>query len=291
MNNRTLQQIAPRSYWLPPDSTTDRPLLGVVAGARGALIVDAGNSPAHAGILLAELAARNIRPRFCALTHWHWDHVFGAATLGLPTAAHHETARIVRVLAGLSWSDAALDERVAAGTEIAFCRDMLRAELPDRSGLAIATPDLIFGAELTIDLGDLTCRIIHVGCDHAHDSSVVFVPEQRVVFLGDCMYDDLHHGDRRLTTRELFPLLDQLLALEADFFLAGHQEPMSRAEFEADAALLRAIGTAVKGIGDDRAAVLDALPALLGIPLADDHAEIADAFLAGLRMPFVASVL
>ncbi len=291
MNQQTLQQIAPRSYWLPPDSATDRPLLGVVAGSRGALIVDAGNSPAHAGILQAELAARGIRPRFCALTHWHWDHVFGAAALGLPTAAHHETARIVRVLAGLSWSDAALDERVAAGTEIAFCRDMLRAELPDRSELVLAPPELIFGAELTIDLGDLTCQVVHVGGDHAHDSSVVFVPEERLAFLGDCLYEDLHHGDRRLTTRELFPLLDRLLALEADFFLAGHQEPMPRAELEADAALLRAIGTAVDGIGDDRAAVFAALPALLGATLTDDHGEIADAFLAGLRMPFVASVL
>lgn len=291
MNERTLQQIAPRSYWLPPDSATDRPLLGVVAGARGALIVDAGNSPAHAGILLGELAARSIRPHLCALTHWHWDHVFGAAALGLPTIAQRETARIVRVLAGLSWSDAALDERVAAGSEIAFCRDMLRAELPDRSGLVLATPELIFDAALTVDLGDLTCEILHVGGDHAHDSCVVVVPAERVAFLGDCLYDDLHHGDRRLTARELFPLLDRLLALEADFYLAGHQPPMSRAELAAEAALFRTIGGAVGRIGDDRAAVLAELPALLGAPLSEEHAEIADSFLAGLRMPYVASVL
>lgn len=291
MNERTLQQIAPRSYWLPPDSATDRPLLGVVAGARGALIVDAGNSPAHAGMLQAELAARGIRPHLCALTHWHWDHVFGAAALGLPAIAQRETARIVRVLAGLSWSDAALDARVAAGTEIAFCRDMLRAELPDRSGLVLALPELIFERELTIDLGDLTCQILHVGGDHAHDSSVVFVPAERVAFLGDCIYHDLHHGESRLTTRELFPLLDRLLALDADFYLAGHQPPMSRAELEAEAALLRTVGAAVDRIGDDQAAVFAELRALLAAPPTEEHFEIADAFLAGLRMPYVASVL
>jgi hypothetical protein len=60
-----------------------------------------------------------------------------------------------------------------------------------------------------------------------------------------------------------------LLAFDAAHYLAGHHDqPMTRAEFAAEAALLRAIGGAVERIGDDRA-------------------EIADAFLAGLRMPNV----
>jgi glyoxylase-like metal-dependent hydrolase (beta-lactamase superfamily II) len=292
MTNLTLNQIAPHSYWLPPDRTTDRPVLGVIAGARGALIVDAGNSIRHAGILLRELAAREIEPRFAMLTHWHWDHVFGSAALNLPTFAHRETARIVAAMARLDWSDAALDGRVGQAVEIAFCRDMIKAELPDRSDLVIRPPEISFPDYVNIYLGGVTCCIAHVGGDHAHDSSVVFVPEDRMVFLGDCIYDDIYHGPRRLTEAQLFPLLERLLAFDADFYLAGHHDaPMTRAEMEHEAALLTAIGRAVERHGGDRETVLAALPAATGAPLDDDHVAIADAFLAGLRMPTVEPVL
>jgi predicted amidohydrolase len=39
-------------YYLSPDSTTDRPVLGAIVGTTGTLVVDAGNSPAHAQVLL-----------------------------------------------------------------------------------------------------------------------------------------------------------------------------------------------------------------------------------------------
>jgi glyoxylase-like metal-dependent hydrolase (beta-lactamase superfamily II) len=198
----------------------------------------------------------------------------------------------MQVMAGLDWGDEALDRRVAAGTEIAFCRDMIRAELPDRAKLAIRPPELAFAGEVRIDLGGVTCRLIHVGGDHAHDSTIAFVPEARVAFLGDCIYDDLHHGARRLTTGQILPLLDRLLALEADYYLAAHHEaPLSRAELEAEARLFTTIGRAIAQVGDDRPAVLELLPGLLNAPLSEDDLEVTDAFLAGLRMPEVRPIL
>jgi glyoxylase-like metal-dependent hydrolase (beta-lactamase superfamily II) len=288
-----LYQISPHVHWLSPDSTTDRPVLGAISGERGTLLVDAGNSPAHARALLDLLAQRGVAtPLFLALTHWHWDHVFGAATVDLPTFAHHETARIVRVMADLDWSDAALDQRVADGIEIAFCRDMIKVELPDRSKFIVRPPEISFGTEVEVDLGGVTCQIVHVGGDHAHDACVVFIPEDRVLFLGDCLSEDLYHGPRRYTTAALFPLLDRILTFDADLYLSGHgSEAQTRAQLEEEAALLKTIGRAVEETGPDRAAVLAKLPTLLGIPLDDDHIEIADAFIAGLHMPVVQSVL
>ena len=49
------------------------------------LIVDAGNSPRHARLLLDEVARLPIpSPTYLALTHWHWDHVFGASACLFP---------------------------------------------------------------------------------------------------------------------------------------------------------------------------------------------------------------
>jgi glyoxylase-like metal-dependent hydrolase (beta-lactamase superfamily II) len=293
MPEQTLRQLTPRVWWLPPDSTTDRPALGAIVGTHGTLVVDAGNSPAHARLLLAELERHGLPPpRFAALTHWHWDHVFGTAAFDVPTFAHRETQHIVRVMASLDWSDAALDQRVVDGREIAFCRDMIKVELPDRGDLVLRPPEIGFATEVELDLGGLTCQLVHVGGDHSPDSSIVVVPEEGVAFLADCLGDDLYHGPRRLTTGQLFPLLDRLLALEATCFIGGHDPaPFDREQLVADAALLRTIGELVADLGNDPERIAAALPSALGMPPDEDHHAIAEAFLAGLHLPVVASPL
>lgn len=284
MIQHTFNRIRAHTYWLSPDTTTDRPVLGVIAGNHRTLLVDAGNSPAHAQVLLHEVSESDIAPpQFVALTHWHWDHVFGTAALDLPTFGHIETRRIVSEMADLDWSDTALDRRVEAGIEIDFCRDMIKAELPDRTGLTIRPPDISFTDRIELDLGGVTCQIEHVGGDHAADSTIVFVPEDKIAFLGDCLYVDIYHTPRRYTTKKLFPLLDRLLSLDADYYLHGHHpHPMSRAEMIEEAALLTTIGRAVERRGQDREAILADLRQTISAPLDDDHRELVDEFLAGI---------
>jgi glyoxylase-like metal-dependent hydrolase (beta-lactamase superfamily II) len=283
MAQHTFCRIAPHVYWLSPDSTTDRPVLGVVHGTRGRLVVDAGNSPAHAELLLREIAQAGIAPpTFVALTHWHWDHVFGTSMLDLPTLAHAETQRVVSEMAHLDWSDVALDWRVETGVEIAFCRDMIKAELPDRTGLTLRPPEIAFAEQMTLDLGGVTCQIVHVGGDHAADSTIIYAPDDRIVFLGDCIYPDIYHVTRRYTTQRLFPLLDRLLAFDATCYLAGHNpEPMSRAALVEEATLLKTIGGVVDEHGPEREAILVELQRTIAGPVEEDHVELVDLFLAG----------
>lgn len=284
MHRHRLEQITPHVHWFSPDNSTDRPVLGVVSGSYGSLVVDAGNSSAHINALLAAIAEAGIDvPRFAALTHWHWDHVFGTACLDIPTFAYAETGRAITEMAALDWSDAALDARVAVGTEIAFCRDMIKAELPDRSDLVIRPPDIMFTDQVTVDLGDVHCQLLHVGGDHAADAVVVYVPEDRIVFLGDCFYCDIYAAERRYTLAKFEPLAQALLALDATCYLAGHDpEPISREMLENDVRMLRMIGRAVE-THNDRETVLTLLPTLLGVPLNEDHIEYTDYFLAGLE--------
>jgi len=283
VSNQHFARLSPHVHWLSPDSTTDRPVLGAVSGTRGTLLVDAGNSPAHAALLLREVAARQLAPpAFLVLTHWHWDHVFGTATIDLPTFAHHRTRQIIMAMTRLDWSDAALDQRVVDGSEIAFCRDMIKAELPDRSQLVLRPPEIGFASTIELDLGGVTCELIHVGGDHAADATVVHVIEDRVVFLADCLSPAIYDGPRRYTTARLFPLLDRLLGLHADAYLAGHDpDPISYALLLADAESLMAVGRAVDQHGPDRAAVRAALATAVNEPLDDSWTELIDAFLAG----------
>ena len=115
----TIHQLTPRVYWTTPFGDTDRPVMGVICGEKGSLIVETGNSPAHMETFLIALETLNLpAPLFAAVTHWHWDHVFGGEALPVPIVAHDETARTVAEMSKLNWRDKALDQRVAEGSEI-----------------------------------------------------------------------------------------------------------------------------------------------------------------------------
>lgn len=284
MKQSSLNRISEHVYWLAPDATTDRPTLGAIVGQQATLMVDAGNSPTHAHLFLGELAKLDLaKPQYVVLTHWHWDHVFGASAFEVPIFAYEETQRVMEDMAQLDWSDEALDRRVEEGTEIEFCRDMIKAEWPDRTKLRLKPPDVSFASRLEFNLGGVRCQVKHVGGDHASDSSIVYVLEDNIVFLSDCLYEDLHHGPRNYTIPKLFPLIDEVMSYEADYYIWGHHpEPMPKTEMMEFTGLLKSIGAQVERTGNHRGLILRELEGITGKSLEDDALEIVDAFLAGL---------
>lgn len=280
----TLRQLTEHVCWYTPDARTDRPSLAAASGRRGTLLLDIGASPAHTGGFLRALAEHGVPPlRYAALTHWHWDHSFGAAALDVPIIAHEETARQLAVQASYDWSDAALDQRVEAGQELAFCRDMLKLELPDRSGLKLALPDILLTHRLTIDLGDVQCQLIHVGGDHAPDSVAMYIPQDRVLFLGDALYDAIYAPKRHYTLARSRALLDCIEPLDVQHCITGHHtQALSGQELRAWTGSLRTVGNLIEQHGSQRETIIQAYETATGHPPDADELADIDAFLAGL---------
>ena len=70
-----MKQLTRRVWYLPHSPASDRPALGYIRGDRRALMVDAGNSPAHVRQFLRSLEAEGLpAPDLAVLTHRHWDH-------------------------------------------------------------------------------------------------------------------------------------------------------------------------------------------------------------------------
>ena len=156
----------------------------------------------------------------------------------------------MQIQSGYDWSDAALDARVADGRELGFCRDMMKLELPDRSALAIIVPTVIHEHRHTVDLGGITAVIEHVGGDHAPDSCVVYVPDERVLFLGDCLYQRLHAPRPYLTIRGVRGLTDRLAKFAVDVAVEGHADDVADAAgFAARLAELRLAADLVEAHG------------------------------------------
>jgi glyoxylase-like metal-dependent hydrolase (beta-lactamase superfamily II) len=220
-----MERASEHVWWFTPDERTDRPALAVVGGATSSALLEVGASVRHTSEFLEAIEPLGLPPlRAAVLTHWHWDHSFGGAALDVPIIAHRSTAAELAHQAALDWSDAALDARVDAGEEIAFCRDMIRIEIPDRSDLEIVLPQIVFDDHLELDLGGVHVSIDHVGGDHAADSCVFYVAEDGLLVLGDCLYQRLYAAEPFLTGASVRSLTGRIGSYGARLAIEGHDD-------------------------------------------------------------------
>jgi glyoxylase-like metal-dependent hydrolase (beta-lactamase superfamily II) len=282
-----LQRIAEHVFWLPP-AKPDRPSLCAVVGGDSTLMLDAGASDAHARAFLDALAAEGVAPPTAVvLTHSDWDHVFGAAAVGARVLAHRLTDARLGELAATDWSDEALDARVAAGVKSPEHAANIKAELPAPRTVRVARADTVFDDGLDLDLGGVTVQVRHVGGDHAADSTVMYVQQDRVLFLGDALYEstggEAGGAARTLTVERAFPLLDAVLAFDAELYVEGHTDTlMPRAEAVDLLDQMRWAGTLVADRQlSDEAAALEAARDDLGAEPTELQADFVRAFAAG----------
>lgn len=233
-----------KSFWyITPVSLTDRPILGMVVGSKKTLMIDAGNSEEHMHYFLNELQKRGVpNPDLVVLTHWHWDHIFGLSALpDTVSIASKETEREMEKLIPFSWSDEAIDARVNEGVEIEFCAKAIKEEYTNHRNIKITLPDITIEKRAEINLGDVTCIVQQVGGDHAADSVIVYIKEEKILFLGDCIYPRMYAEKVHYTISETLRLLDVLETFDAETYIPSHQQPISKEAFDKEVVMLRTI--------------------------------------------------
>lgn len=276
-----LEKLTDRIYYMPNDHSTDRPLLGLVCGEKASLVVDAGNSPAHARLFLEEARKVATSPiRYLALTHWHWDHVFGIGAMSLTSLCSVETKAALDRMSTYNWDDESLEERVKSGEEISFCRDNIRLEMPDREGFQTERADVSFLDRLEVDLGGIHCVLVHVGGGHSEDSVIIHVPEEHVLFTGDALYEDLYNGERSYDMEQLVPLVTRVRQFPSVFYLGSHENPQTHEEFWTIVDNVVRIGEAV-GFEVDEAQMTEKFISTFGKEPDEEEAYYIQTFLQG----------
>lgn len=279
---QTLHKLSQRLYYLSPYQTTDRPILAAVVGDKHTLLIDAGNSSKHAKLFIEQLATRQIHGHILVLTHWHWDHVFGLSEIDMPSIANKETYEKVKELQKFSWEDKELDERVESGIEIPFCADAIKLEMGNMREIIIPDPTFIFDKQLTLNLGGVTCMIEHVGGDHSSDSNLIYIPEEKVLFLGDCLYANLYAEKWHYTIEKMEKLLEKIEGYDADtFFLSHHPAPLNKKEFTSFVSLLKTSAELTKKHHGEIDSIKAEMSASFGRELNEDDLEIIEYFVNG----------
>jgi cyclase len=133
-------------------------------------VIDTAATEARARALrqaIGELTAAP--PRVLVNTHFHGDHTFGNA-----------------LVAG---SDAVIVAHEQARTEMAVAGLGLTGLWPDVEwgSISVTLPQLTYQDRLTLHFGDRRAELIHVGPAHTTNDTVVWLPEDRVLFAGDVL--------------------------------------------------------------------------------------------------------
>ncbi|WP_147804097.1 MBL fold metallo-hydrolase [Alkalicoccus halolimnae] len=269
--------------YMTPVEETDRPILAAVTGRNRTLMIDAGNSEAHARLFLDQLTGAGITaPSLVALTHWHWDHVFGLSALTrMPSIATEATKQAMKKIQHFTWDDQALNERVQEGTEIEFCADAIKKEFPEKRDINVSLPTITFEKEVAVDLGEVTCLLKKVGGDHSPDGLIVYIREEKTMFLADALAPDLYAPSWRFTSDRTIAMLDEIEAFDADTYIISHWKPISKKEFQEEADLLRSTAELIKKWNGDEGKVRAGMEKKYGTPLSEEEELALTYFLNG----------
>ena len=279
---QTLQHVSKHIVYLTRVEVTDRPILTAISGTKKTLIIDAGNSVSHAQLFQNELTKTNLSGDMLVLTHSHWDHVFGLENVDIPVICEKGTFRNIEEMQPLFWDDHALDQRVKEGIEIPFCADAIKLELGPERDISLKLPDIVFEKSLTIDLGGITCLVEHVGGDHAADSCIVYVPEEKTLILGDCLYANLYADKWNYTVEKALKLVEKIEAYHADtYILSHHDQPCTKKEMEQEFKLFRDCASLVSKHQGNQAMMEQELANMLNRNLTENELDTMGLFVNG----------
>lgn len=279
---QTLQKLSDRLFYLPPVQKTDRPILVAIVGDAQTLLIDAGNSSEHAKLFKQQLASHHISGGILALSHWHWDHVFGLSEMDMPSIANSMTYQKIKELQTFSWEDKELDERVESGVEIPFCADAIKLELGNDRNVTIPDPTLIFEKQVKLNLGGVTCFIEHVGGDHSPDSNLLYIPEEKMLFLADSLYANMYAEKWHYTVDKMLKLLEKIEGYDAEiYFLSHHPAPLNKDEFSSFVTLLKTSSELTKKYQGDVDKMKTEMSSRFQRELTEDDLEILTYFVNG----------
>ena len=220
-----LKRLTEHIWVMPFEEERDRPNLGYVQGKNWSLAIDAGHSAAHVREFYRLLEKEGLPlPGLTVLTHWHWDHTFGMHAVKGFTLANDRTNRYLA-----EWKEKLEKD---GPKEFFALHESIRREYRGNPEVIVKQADMVFAGEMTLNPGGCTVRILQTEAPHTDDSTLVYVSDDKTLFLGDSAGDDFFTGIKRANLCR--KLADTISAINPEICVEGHWNPVSTEETLAD---------------------------------------------------------
>jgi glyoxylase-like metal-dependent hydrolase (beta-lactamase superfamily II) len=196
------------------------PNSGVIIGDDAVMIIDTTATPVMAQDLIARIRSVTDKPiKYVVLSHYHAVRVLGAS------AYFKEGATEIIASRG-TWDLIVERGEADMKSEIErFPRLFQAAE----SIPGLTWPTMVFERELTLHLGKLEVKLMHIGPGHTRGDTIAWIPSQRICFSGDLVEYNagVYTGDAQLEERP--DTLEKLRAMKPEQLVPGRGPAMQTA--------------------------------------------------------------
>lgn len=102
-------------------------------------------------------------------------------------------------------------------------------EYAGENELNIVIADIEYVEKMTLNLGNITAHIFHTVSPHSEDTTCIYIPEEKVLFLGDSTSEDFFNGGY-MDKRKLQHLIERIYSIDCDYCVLSHCEPLKKNE-------------------------------------------------------------
>ncbi len=191
------------------------PNTGVVIGEDSVMVVDAQATPAMASDVIEKIRGVTDKPiKYVTLTHYHAVRVLGASAYGAEQIFASQDTYDLIVERG---------EQDYKSEYERFPR--LFQDVESIPGLT--WPSIVFQEQMTLWMGKTEVRLMQLGRGHTKGDTVVWLPDERVLFSGDLVEYGAtpYTGDAYL--RDWPQTLDNVAALDAVALVPGRGDALT----------------------------------------------------------------
>ena len=220
-----LIKVTDRVWYYPLDDEKDRPILGYIRGSRFSVAVDAGHSAEHVQEFYNAVREEGMPlPQLTVITHWHWDHTFGMHAVNGQTMASRRTRGHLEELIRDHGSD--MLEHVVS------LDPFTEAEYASGQPVKVVLPDMVYEDSAMIDAGSLEIEVMEAVSPHTDDSTLIYIPQEKCLFLGDAVLGNFPSGE--VDPEKMDRLIAAVQRLDFTYALTGHWEMSTKEKLLAD---------------------------------------------------------
>jgi cyclase len=208
-----IRQVSEDIYaYLQPDGSWYINNTGFLVSAAGVISVDATSTERRTRAYLDAIKEVTDKPvRTLVNTHHHGDHTYGNSLFGAVTIVGHEKCRAAVIAGGLPGNSGLFDP-------------------VDWGEVTLAPPTLTFTDRIRLWSDDRPVEVSYVGqAAHTTNDSLVWLPEQEVLFCGDLLFNGGTPFVLMGSVRGAIDVLATVVApVPATVIVPGHGAPCGR---------------------------------------------------------------
>jgi cyclase len=178
---------------------------GVIIGDKYSIVIDTLTSVPHTQAFLNEIKTISKTDiKYLIITHHHADHCMGNHLLNNAVSICHKKCY----------------EEILRNGEA----PNIPVEIPgiDLAGARYILPDITYTNSVNLYFNSEEIRLLHYGPAHSVGDTIVYIPDEGIVFCGDILFFYVTPLGRRASFLGWISALNKIAELDADIFIPGH---------------------------------------------------------------------